>query len=190
MQIESGVASTSANQQYDKSYISPDLRSKHCISFGFLNAQTTPDQTLEPSGSIHIGYNYLILNQRRLKLALKDKNRTEMKAVGLHYTYVQEGEHYLMGTLFRPFIAKKGRIVSFYLFSEYGLGYHYKKSLLAEQSNFRYHVSLEALRIRIGRLPLYIYLTGTYAITNRLFKKEPHEIGYLGGIRYYFYKGR
>ncbi|MCH2233130.1 MAG: hypothetical protein MK078_02670 [Crocinitomicaceae bacterium] len=113
-----------------------------------------------------------------------------MKSVGLHYTQVAQGEHDLMGTLFNPFIAKKGRIVSFYLLSEYGLGYHYKRDLFSETSTVRYHVSLEFLRIRVARFPMYIHLTGTYEITNKLLQKEPIEIGYFGGLRYYFYRGK
>ena len=115
-----------------------------------------------------------------------------MKAVGLHYTHVREGEHYLMATFFNPLIALKGRAFSFYFFSEYGLGYHYNKPLFStfEEPSFRYHISLEAFRFRLGRIPLYLHLTATYAISNKLLKKEPWEIGYLGGLRYYFYRGR
>lgn len=190
-QEESGIAVSALEEPYDKSFISPDLRSKHSISLGIVNVQTTPDQTLEASGSWHIGYNYLILNQRKLKLSLKDKKRTEMRAIGLHFTKVGTDEHYLMGTFFNPLIALKGRAFSFYFLSEYGLGYHYKKELLAtDPNNFKYHISLEVLRFRLGRMPLYLHLTGTYAISNKLLKKEPWEIGYMGGLRYYFYQGR
>ena len=191
-QEESGIGVSTLEERYDKSFIAPDLRSKHCISLGILNAQTTPDQTVEASGSWHIGYNYLILNQRKLKLSLKDRQRTEMRAIGVHYTNVGKGEHYLMGTFFNPLIALKGRAFSFYFFSEYGLGYHYNsnKVLTAEESKIKYHLSLELFRFRLGRIPLYLHLTGTYAISNKLLKKEPWEIGYLGGLRYYFYRGR
>ena len=189
-QVDGGVASTSVDQKYDKSYVSPDLRSKHCISIGYLNAQTTPDQSIEPSGSWHIGYNYLILNQRKLKLALKDRQRTEMKAVGLHFTRVRAGEHYLMATLFNPLISMKGRALSLYFLSEYGLGYHYNTDINTGETDFRYHISLEILRLRVGRLPLYMHITGTYALSNKLLQKAPWEVGYLAGFRYYFYQGR
>ncbi|MCH2233131.1 MAG: hypothetical protein MK078_02675 [Crocinitomicaceae bacterium] len=50
-QVDGGVASTSVDQKYDKSYVAPDLRSKHCISLGVGNSQTTPAfETLTAQG--------------------------------------------------------------------------------------------------------------------------------------------
>ena len=188
-QLEKGVGGASVELKYDKSHISPDLRSKHCISIGFVNAQTTPDQTIVASKSWHIGYNYLILNQRKLKLSLKERRRTEMRAIGLHYTWVGPGEHYLMGTFFNPLVAKKGRFISFYFFSELGLGYHYKNVLGGgDGDRFKTHLSVEFLRLRLGRIPLYIQITGSYALGNKLAQKEPLELGYIAGLRYYFYR--
>lgn len=188
-QVTDGVAGTTVNQKYDHSFISPELRAKHSFSLGFVNAQTTPNaENLEFSRSFHFGYNYLILNKRKLKLAIKDKSRTEARAIGLHFTRVQSGEYFLMGTFFNPFIALKGRLMSLYFLSEYGLGYLHRKNVdgISENSN-HIHISIEALRFRFGRLPLYFHITGSYAITNKLFEKKPMELGYIAGFRYYFY---
>lgn len=179
----------SSAKKYDASYITPSLRGKHSLSLGYVNVQTTPDANIDdPEPSLHIGYNYLILQERKLVLALKDKYRTEMNGIGMHFTYVNSGEHYFMGSFFHTYLAKKGRFISFYFLSEYGLGYHYKRDLQNFGKN-RTNISilLEFLRLRVGRIPLYMNFAGTYAITNNLFNKTPIVLGYKVGLRYYLF---
>lgn len=184
-----GSAISFSEEKYDESYITPSLRGKHSISLGLLNIQTTPDQKLGANQSLQIGYNYLVLKERKLILALKDKYRTEMNSVGLHFTLVNPHEHYLMGTYFNSFLAKKGRFFSFYFLSEVGVGYHYKRKLQTfNQNRFNMSILLEFIRLRIGRIPMYMNISGTYALTNNLFNKTPIIIGYMAGLRYYFYR--
>ena len=187
-QIKKDTVISFPEEEYDQSYISPSLRGKHSFSFGFVNVQTTPDKNLKANQSLHFGYNFLILKERKLLLALKDKYRTEMKSLGLHFTYVNAREHYLMGTFFHSNIAKKGRFVSFYFLSEFGLGYHYKEDLKAFGQN-RVNMSLlvDFLKIRVGRIPMHFHFAGTYALSNDLFDKSPIILGYMAGLRYYFY---
>lgn len=188
-QERDGQALSFPEEKYDQSYISPSLRSKHSISLGLLNVQTTPDQNFVVNQSLQIGYNYLVLNDRKLVLALKDINRTELNSIGLHLTLVNPEEHYLMGTFFSSKLAKKGRFVSFYFLSEVGLGYHYKKSLQDfNQNRVNTSLLLEFIRFRAGRIPLYMSISGTYALTNNLFNKTPIVLGYMAGLRYYFYR--
>ena len=176
-------------EKYDQSYISPSLRGKHSISLGLLNVQTTPDQNLVVNQSLQVGYNFLILKERKLILALKDIYRTEINSIGLHFTLVNPYEHYLMGTYSSSFLAKKGRFISFYFLSEVGLGYHYKKNLKSfDQNRFNMSFLLEFIRFRVGRIPLYLNISGTYALTNNLFNKTPIIFGYMVGFRYYFYR--
>lgn len=188
-QEQEGKALSFSEEKYDQSYISPSLRGKHSISLGLLNVQTTPDQNLVANQSLQIGYNFLILKERKLILALKDKYRTEMNSIGLHFTLVNPHEHYLMGTFFSSFLAKKGRFISFYFLSEVGLGYHYKKNLQSfNQNRFNMSLLLEFIRFRVGKIPMYLNISGTYALTNNLFNKTPIILGYMVGLRYYFYR--
>lgn len=108
--------------KYDNSYISPHLRGKHAFSLGLQSVQTTPSANLQVNQSVDLCYNYLILKGRKLILALQNKYRTEMNALGLHFTYVNPEEHYLMGTFFYSKLGLKGRLMSFYFLSEFGLG--------------------------------------------------------------------
>lgn len=188
-QEQEGEVLSFPEEKYDPSYISPSLRGKHSFSLGFLNVQTTPDQNLVVNQSLHVGYNFLVLSERKLILSIKDRMRTEMNSIGLHFTLVNPQEHYLMGTFFSSFLAKKGRFISFYFFSEVGLGYHYKKKLKSfNQSPFNMSILLEFIRFRFGRIPMYLNISGTYALTNNLFNKTPVILGYMVGLRYYFYR--
>lgn len=176
-------------EKYDQSYITPSLRGKHSLSLGFMNVQTTPDQNLTVNQSVHLGYNYLILKERKLLLALRDIDRTEMNSLGVHFTYVNSGEHYLMGTFHSSFLAIKGRLLSFYFFSEVGLGYHYKRELQDfGQSKMNLNFLVDFVRFRPGKIPLYLHFSGTYALSNNLFNKTPIKLGYMIGLRYYFYR--
>lgn len=176
-------------EKYDQSYITPSLRGKHSFSLGFMNVQTTPDQNLTVNQSVHLGYNYLILSERKLFLALKDIDRTEMNSLGVHFTYVNPREHYFMGTFNSSFLAIKGRLLSFYFLSELGLGYHYKRELEDfGQNKLNVSFLVDFVRFRPGRIPLYLHLSGTYALSNNLFNKTPIILGYMVGLRYYFYR--
>mgnify|MGYP001304672207 CR=1 FL=1 len=174
---------------YDDSYISPHLRGKHSFSLGLQSVQTTPSANLQVNQSVHLGYNYLILKERKLLLALEDKYRTEMNAIGVHFTYVNPEEHYLMGTFFHSKLGLKGRLLSFYFLSEFGLGYHYKKDLQnfgKRKTNIT--VLVDFVKFRFGRLPMHLNLAGTYALSNNLFSKTPIVLGYMAGVRYYFFR--
>lgn len=188
-QKDAGESIVLSEQKYDRSYLSPALRGKHSFSLGLFNSQTTPDLQFGQNRALHIGYNYLILKQRKLVLALRDIKRTEMNSFGLHLTLASAKEHYLMGTFQNSVLAKKGRFVSVYFLSEVGLGYHYKKDLQSlGQRSLNISALLEFFRIRVGRIPLYFNISGTYAITNNLFDKTPLVMGYMSGLRYYFYR--
>jgi len=188
-QERNGKAISYNEQMYDQSYITPYLKGKHAFSLGFMNVQTTPDPNLTVNQSIHLGYNYLILKERKLLLALRDIDRTEMNSLGVHFTYVNPQEHYLMGTFNSSFLAAKGRLMSFYFLSEVGLGYHYKRELQDfDQNKLNISFLVDFVRFRPGRIPLYLHFSGTYALSNNLFNKTPIMLGYMFGLRYYFYK--
>ncbi len=188
-QERKGKAISFDEEVYDQSYITPHLKGKHSFSLGFMNVQTTPDQNLTINQSVHLGYNYLILKERKLLLALRDIDRTEMNSLGVHFTYVNPQEHYLMGTFNSSFLAAKGRLMSFYFLSEVGLGYHYKRQLEEfNQNKLNVSFLVDFLRFRPGRLPLYLHFSGTYALSNNLLNKTPIMLGYMFGLRYYFYK--
>lgn len=195
-QNEKGAVISTNFQKYDKSLIAPDLRRKHSISLGpvvkFARIADPNSSAPVPLRAWHFGYNRLTLNQRKLKLAVKDRKRTDIKkAFGLHFTLIEQQEHYLMATFFNPFIERKGRLFSFCLFSEYGFGYHYNKNPLNEiEKQLKWHVSMEAIRFRLGRLPLYLNLNVNYALGNNLLAKTRWEVEFMGGLRYYFYRGR
>lgn len=188
-QNEEGEFISFPESKYDNSYISPHLRGKHALSLGLQSVQTTPSVNLQVNQSVHLGYNYLILKERKLLLALQDKYRTEMNALGLHFTYVNPEEHYLMGTFFHSKLGLKGRLMSFYFLSEFGLGYHYKKDLINyNKRKTNITVMVDFVKFRFGRLPMHLNFAGTYALSNNLFNKTPIVLGYMAGIRYYFYR--
>lgn len=184
-----GTAISFEEEKYDQSFLTPYTRGKHSLSLGLMNVQTTPDQNFVANQALHLGYNFLFLKDRKLLLALNDRRRTEMNSFGLHFSLVKGNEHYVMGTVFRPFLALKGRLFSFYFLSEYGLGYHYKKKLSDfDESRVNMSLMIEFIRFRFGRIPMYLHISGTYALTNNLFNKTPIILGYMGGVRYYFYR--
>lgn len=179
-------------QKYDQSFVTPFLRGKHSVSIGGVASIYGPSMfSLNGNIGAHLGYNYLVIGERKLKLSKKGKTRDEVRfGLGLHCYLQRQGEFSLMGTVYRPLIKTKGRIFSWYLLSEYGLGYHKTINLPFDDKPYKIDLSVELFRLRFGKLPMYVHLTGNYALSNDFLSKERLNVGFIGGLRYYIYKNK
>jgi len=179
-------------KQYDKSFISPELRGKHSISFGTILSGNSPfGDTFKPGLGIHLGYNYLIFYKRQKKklFSKKIKYHDEIKAgLSFHIGILSDKELLFTAKYFAPILPIRGKLISWYIFSEYGLGIHKLPTKLSPTNEIKVNFSLELFRIRIGKTPLNLHFTTNYALSNNLFIKEPINLGFVGGLRYYFYK--
>lgn len=179
-------------QKYDQSFVTPFLRGKHSVSIGGVTSVYGPSVVnVNRNYGAHLGYNYLVIGERKLKLSKKGKTRDEVRfGLGLHCYIQGQGEFSVMGTVYRPMGNTKGRIFSWYFLSEYGLGYHKTINLLFDDKPNKLDLSVELFRLRIGKLPMYIHLTGNYALSNDFLAKDRLNVGFIGGLRYYIYKNK
>lgn len=197
----------SAFKKYDDSFITPSLRGKHSISLGgligvygsqtgaFIGADDSPNGNgsasngVTPSLGFHLGYNYLVLEQRRIKRSKKLKFRDEFAlALGGHVSIFTNNEWMVMGNVYRHFFGFKSRFFSWSFFSEYGIGLHKTASFLALDKPLKIDLSLELFRMRFVKQPLYLHAQFNYATSNDFLAKDRVNVGFYGGLRYYFYK--
>lgn len=179
-------------KSYDKSFITPDLRGKHSVSFGTILSGNSPfGDTFNPGFGVHLGYNYLIFYKRQKKklFSKKTKFHDEIKAgLSFHLGVLSDNEFLFTAKYFTPILPIRGKLLSWYIFSEYGLGLHKLPTTSSPTGEIKLNFSLELFRIRVGKTPLNLHFTTNYAIGNNLFIKEPINFGFVGGLRYYFYK--
>lgn len=179
-------------KKYDKSFITPDYRGKHSISFGVIgtgNSAFTEDYL--PGVGVHLGYNYLVFNRRQKKRIRnkKVKFHDEIKAaLGVHLGFINDKEFLFTAKYFYPILPIRGKMMSWYILSEYGLGVHKLPLVVSPENEMKLNFSLELFRIRFGKSPLNFHVTANYALSNNLFIKEPLDIGFVTGFRFYFYK--
>ncbi len=210
-QFDSRFTGFSAYQKYDESFITPSLRGKHSISIGGLlgiyggqvgaafgansngssgnlNGQS---ESLDgsPSLGLHIGYNYLVLDRRKLKISRKDKYRDEFLFIlGGHLNVLTNNEFMVMGTFYHQLLGTKGRLFSWTFFSEYGIGFHRTSTRLQLEKPLKIDLSIELFRMRFVKQPLYLFGQFCYATSNDFLSKNAANVGFYGGLRYYFYK--
>ena len=192
-QTYDGMKGNGVYKKYDKSFVTPHLRAKHSISLAPILSFNSPfTSDVEPSFGAHIGYNYLIFKRRKKKKLNKKKvkYKDEVKmGFGLHLGLLTQDEKLIMGKFYYPTIPIRGKALSWYLFSEIGIGAHKLSTFNGSSRPWKFNASLEIFRLRFGKSPLHIHLTGNYAVwSNNLFIKEPINLGLIGGLRYYFYK--
>lgn len=198
-----GLKGYGVYHQYDKSYISPTLRGKHSISLGAIGALSSPigksdgADSLNQSGAslntsigFHVGYNYLIMKKRKRIFGGLEEYRDEVKSgFGVHLSFLTKGEFFFMANYFNPFFSLKGKALSFYFINEYGIGVHKPKMEEDEIADgLKLNLSLEAIRIRLGKSHFNLHLTVNYHANNKLFGKERIKMGFTAGLRYYIYK--
>lgn len=189
-QNEPGNKGASIFKKYDDSFITPHLKRKHSVSLGPIASVYGPSVVdIEPNAGLHLGYNYLVMNRRKLKLSKKGKYRNEIKfGIGLHAHILTQQEFMLMGTFFRPLSRTKGRLFSWYFLSEYGIGMHRTYNLINDPRPTKFNLSLEIFRLQFGKLPAFLHFTFNYDVGNDFLDKERLNIGFLGGFRYYIFK--
>lgn len=196
-QYDFDVKGYSAYKAYDDSFITPNLRGKHSISFGGLigmyGTQTgaifTNESSASPNFGIHLGYNYIVLSQRILKSSKKNKTRDELKYIlGAHLNILSNNDMFLMATFYKKLIGTNGRLFSWSFFSEYGLGIHKSENVFESSRPLKIDLSLEIFRMRFVKQPLFLHGQFNYATSNDFLSKDKLNLGFYGGIRYYFYK--
>lgn len=184
-----GMKGQGVFNKYDQSYINPDTRGKHSVSLGFMASVTSQTSEFMPSWAAHLGYNYLIIKKRKRFLGFKETMRDEIKrGFGMHFTLLSEGQFYLTANYYDPFVGLKGKIFSLYLINEYGIGVHRYTGIDDGLNKTALTLSLEILRIRFGKSPLFLHFTANYATKNNFLGKDRLDLGLVGGLRYYIFK--
>ena len=180
----------SAYKPYDKSFITTDLRGKHAVSLGPLVSVYGQDlDDFVPNFGAHIGYNYLVIERREVKFSRKTKFRNEVKlAFGLHFNLFAENEKMLLLNFYRPLSTYKGKILSWYFFSSYYLGWHNITNGNEDLKPNKFNLGLEVLRIRIGKLPLHLHAGINYDLSNNFLGTDRLNGGILFGLRYDIFK--
>jgi len=197
-----GLKGYGVYKKYDKSYINPKLRGKHSVSLGAIAAISSPiisandnglsneESNFSPALGFHIGYNYLFVKKRKRVFGGLEKFRNEVTSgFGFHTSILAGGEYFIMANYYNPFFSLKGKLLSFYFLNEYGVGLHQPKpdfNGLEEKKKF--NISIEFLRIRLGKSHLNLHFNMNYHWGNDLFGKNRIKMGFLGGLRYYIYK--
>ena len=204
-QTYDGAKGYSVYHKQDKSFVSPDLRVKHSISIGLIAGGNSPFGSNDDSenGSnnssentmgtgFHLGYNYLILEQKKKikKRKNKVKTRDVVKAsIGFHADVLNGGEFLLTAKYYNPFLRAKGFIMTYYFLSEYGLGIH-KLPTFLNDDQLKFNFSLELIRIRFFKTPLYLHFNTNYDLSNNFLNTDRKNLQFMGGLRFYFYKNK
>lgn len=190
-QTYDGVKGHSVYHKQDKSFVTPDLRGKHSISTGFIVGHNSPFVG-SPNTGLHLGYNYLILAQKKKVKKKRDKIKTRTiirSSFGIHADIFGGGDLLITAKYFTHLLKFKGLLNSYYFFSEYGLGVH-KLPTIMEDDQLKFNFSLEIMRMRLYKLPLYFHLTTNYDLSNNFLDADRKNIGIMGGFRLYFYKNK
>ncbi|NOQ72230.1 MAG: hypothetical protein GQ574_09530 [Crocinitomix sp.] len=180
----------SAYKPYDKSFITTDIRGKHAVSIGpLLSLYGQNMEDFDPSFGAHIGYNYLVIERREIKLSRKTKFRNEVKfGFGLHLNILDKNQQMLLLNFYRPFSAIKGKIFSWYFFSSYTLGWHKVTNGSDDIKPNKFNFGLEVLRLRFGKLPMHLHLGINYDLSNNFLGTDRLNGGVLFGLRYHIFK--
>lgn len=199
-QIENTIIGTSHFQDYDKSYITPELQRKQGITLGVQSSLSTPfhiatqlntneDFTLFDNLGVHVGYNYLIVKRRVLKRSSKGKRKDEFKnGVGFHLGFQSSGEWYANLNYYRPLVHLYLPMFRVYLFNEWGFGIYNNVNLAGTGTRaVSPVVSFEPIRIRLFNTPIYLHGTTFYALSNDSFGTLPLNFSIVVGARIYFY---
>ena len=173
-------------KEYDNSFITPNYRKKHVLSIGGIaNTYGSNFAELVPNFGAHIGYNFLIIERRKIKFTTKTIFRNETKfGFGIHFNYLSKGEFMLLTNYYRPLFTSKGRMLSWYFFCSYGLGLHKTYDELNADKPYRFDATLEFIRLRFGKSPLYLNLILNYDLANNSLGKDRMNIGILGSFKY------
>ena len=182
-----GNKGSSAYQKYDKSYISPDLKGKHSVSIGVSGALLSPHyDDIVPVPGAHVGYNYIIYKSRKRLFGIKEVERDEVKmGLGAHFSIFANKEWFFNINYLNPLVSLRGKLFSLYLINEIGLGLHSSPAKLEKGPEIDLNLSLELLRIRFGKSPLNICLTGYFDPAGSFFSKERVDLNGVVSLRYY-----
>jgi len=131
----------------------------------------------------------LVLEQRLIKRSKKGNLRDEVRfALGGQVNVFADKEWMIMGTIYRQLLGFKSRFFSWAFFSEYGIGLHRTADFIALDNPYKIDLSLEIFRMRFVKQPLYLHAQFNYATANDLLSKNRANVGFYGGLKYYFYK--
>ena len=183
-----------AYQKQDKSFITSDLRGKHAVSVGFYTSINTPlgDNSIPLFGG-HIGYNYLILSKK--DKYYKKRNKTKSRIIinsylGLHFDFSTRKEYLINLKLFHPLLRAKGFLITWMLFNEIGIGVHHLPDYLNPSNSINPNLSLEILRLKFIKIPLFITATTNYDLKNDFTVPERKNVEMMFGLKYYIYKNK
>jgi hypothetical protein len=184
----------SAFQKQDKSFITSNLRGKHAVSFGIYNSNNAPfNNNLISLFGLHLGYNYLILSKKEKYKKKKNitKSRTIINSyIGLHFDYSTKNEFLINLKFYHPLIKAKGLIFTWLFINEIGLGIHHLPNYLNPSGITNPNFSLEILRLKINRIPLFLTASSNYDLRNNFSVPEPKNIEFMLSIKYYFFKNK
>lgn len=182
-----GIKGFGVYHEYDKSYISPDLKAKHSVSLGITGALLSPhydDFAPVPGG--HLGYNYIIYKKRKRLFGIKEVERDEIKmGFGVHLSVYSNKEWFFNINYLNPLISKRGKFLSFYFINEFGLGVHSSPAKLDYEPAVDFNLSLEFMRIRFGKSPLNLCFTSYFDPKGSFFSKERINLNGAISLRYY-----
>lgn len=178
----------SGYQQYDKKLITPHLRGRSSISVGGVLAinRPLPNERISVEPALHVGYNYLILEDRKLRFSKKNKVKEEIKmSFGTHLTIGVGGEALFTVNYYKPFIAIRGRVLGWYFFSEYGIGAHRFPNYYKFEKKWTPNFALETLRIRFFKTRFFLHHTVNLDLKNNYLSKDRANWGMLFALRCY-----
>jgi hypothetical protein len=179
----------------DKSFFSPNLRAKHSISLGLISGKNTPfgkDSENYFGNGFHLGYNYLLLGQKTKIKRRNNKVKTRdiiKSSLGFHIDALSGGEFLITAKYYNPMIKVKGILITYSFLSEFGLGLH-KLPTVLNDDQLKFNFSLELIRMRFYKIPLYLHFTTNYDLSNNFLNTERKNLQFVAGIRFYIYKKR
>ena len=183
-----------AYQKQDKSFITSDLRGKHAVSIGFYTSINTPlGDDLIPLLGGHFGYNYLILSKKDKYKKKKNKTKSRIlidSYLGFHFDFSIKNEFLINLKLYHPLIRAKGFLFTWLLFNEIGIGVHHLPDYLNPSNSVNPNLSLEILRLKFIKIPLFITATTNYDLKNDFTVPERKNIEMMFGLKYYIYKNK
>ena len=181
-----GLKGFSTFQKYDKTYISPDLRAKHAVSLGGGAGLLSPQAEVDPTFGGHLGYNYIIYKKRKRLFGIKETLRDEVHmGIGAHLTVFANKEWFFSINYLNPLVSLKGKFLSLYFLNEIGIGAHSSPVKNEVEAEVDLNLSLELLRLRFGKSPLNICLTGYFDAGRSMFSKERMDVAAALTLRYY-----
>lgn len=181
-------------KKQDNSFITSNLRVKHSVSVGISNSLNAPfDENLTPLIGGHIGYNFLILSKK--DKYNKKKNITKSRTIintylGVHLDFFTKKEFLVNIKFYHPLIRAKGLIFTWMFFNEIGVGFHKRPNYLNPSNLINPNLSLEILRIKFYKAPLFITASSNYDLKNDFSIPEPKNIEFMFGLKYYFFKNK